>query len=155
MYLLPVESLIPTYHAGCDGGCAPLAAIIWNIGTWYYGIPASSRTPSGSIPGVAAASRFQGCPSSALVNWSKAGETALPCSGQLASPTIGMMFQTLRAQQGHFHELHKRKSPASDLVVAHHHLHAAELFPRFERSASKGIIMLDSHRHRLLRPRRG
>lgn len=66
-----------------------LAAIIWNLGTWYLGIPcSSSHTLIGSIIGVGLA--FQFMPentSNALVNWSKASDIGLSL---LFSPMIGM-----------------------------------------------------------------
>ena len=55
VYLLPVESLVDAnvYHGIAMVGALILAAIIWNIGTWYYGIPASSsHALIGSILGV-------------------------------------------------------------------------------------------------------
>ena len=42
IYLLPVETLVDqnVYHGIAMVGALILAAIIWNVGTWYYGIPA-------------------------------------------------------------------------------------------------------------------
>lgn len=66
-----------------------LAAIIWNLGTWYFGIPcSSSHTLIGSIIGVGLA--FQFMPentANALVNWGKASDIGLSL---LLSPLIGM-----------------------------------------------------------------
>ncbi len=119
VYLLPVESLVDSnvYHGVAMVGALILAAIIWNIGTWYYGIPASSsHALIGSILGVGIA--FSLLPESrgAAVNWSKAGETGIAL---LVGPllgfalTIGMMFLFKRfvPNKAIFKEPHKRKPP--------------------------------------------
>jgi phosphate/sulfate permease len=118
IYLLPVESLIDqnVYHGIAMVGALLLAAIIWNLGTWYYGIPASSsHALIGSILGVGIAySLLPGSQSS--VNWSKAGESGLAL---LAGPllgftlTIGAMFLLKRfsPSKAIFKEPHKRKPP--------------------------------------------
>jgi PiT family inorganic phosphate transporter len=66
-----------------------ISAIIWNLGTWYLGIPcSSSHTLIGAIIGVGLA--FQFMPQNttgAIVNWSKAGDIGLSL---LFSPLIGM-----------------------------------------------------------------
>jgi len=56
-----------------------LTAIIWNLGTWYYGIPcSSSHTLVGSILGVGLAfGMIADEPSLKYVNWSKAGDIGL------------------------------------------------------------------------------
>ena len=66
-----------------------LAGMIWNLATWWYGLPvSSSHTLIGSILGVGLANSlltrgdFQG------VNWSKAGEVALSL---LISPILGFV----------------------------------------------------------------
>ncbi|HWZ35800.1 MAG TPA: inorganic phosphate transporter, partial [Mucilaginibacter sp.] len=62
-----------------------LGAIIWNIGTWYLGIPcSSSHTMIGSMigAGLAFSLRYHG----PGVNWSKAGEIG---SSLVLSPIIG------------------------------------------------------------------
>lgn len=119
VYLLPVESLVDAnvYHGIAMVGALILAAIIWNVGTWYYGIPASSsHALIGSILGVGIA--FSLLPESrgAAVNWSKAGETGIAL---LVGPllgfalTIGMMFLFKRfvPSKAIFKEPHKRKPP--------------------------------------------
>ena len=119
VYLLPVESLVDAnvYHGIAMVGALILAAIIWNVGTWYYGIPASSsHALIGSILGVGIA--FSLLPESrgAAVNWSKAIETGVAL---LAGPllgfalTIGMMFLFKRfvPSKAIFKEPHKRKPP--------------------------------------------
>ena len=89
--LLPVELVI---HVGSDAGFAMVfsllvSAIIWNVGTWFFGLPASSsHTLIGSIIGVGVAnallsdSHYWGDG----VNWAKAKEVGLAL---LISPAIG------------------------------------------------------------------
>lgn len=119
VYLLPVESLVDqnVYHGIAMVGALLLAAIIWNVGTWYYGIPASSsHALIGSILGVGIAFSLLPGSRGAAVNWSKAGESGLAL---ILSPvlgftfTIGMMFLLKRFVQSKaiFKEPHKRKPP--------------------------------------------
>lgn len=65
-----------------------LAAILWNLGTWLLGLPASSsHTLIGSILGVGLASSLvSGTGFGDGVNWHKAGEVGLSL---LLSPLIG------------------------------------------------------------------
>jgi phosphate/sulfate permease len=89
--LLPVELLV---ESGQASGLAMvlsllLAAITWNLGTWYLGLPASSsHTLIGSILGVGLAHSFlQGHPGQG-VNWHKAQEIGLAL---LLSPAVGLV----------------------------------------------------------------
>ena len=96
-----------------------LTAIIWNLGTWYYGIPcSSSHTLLGAILGVGLAFSFM--PenvSGSGVNWAKAGDVGLSL---LISPVFGfglaiiLMF-TLKSwfkkNEELFKEPHKTKLP--------------------------------------------
>ncbi|HEX8349413.1 MAG TPA: inorganic phosphate transporter [Hymenobacter sp.] len=119
VYLLPVESLVDqnVYHGIAMVGALIVAAIIWNIGTWYYGLPSSSsHALIGSILGVGIAFSFLPDSQGAAVNWSKAGETGLAL---LISPIFGfsltiiMMFLLKRfvRNKAIFKEPHKRKPP--------------------------------------------
>ncbi|MDB5269701.1 MAG: nuclease [Hymenobacter sp.] len=119
VYLLPVESLVDSnvYHGIAMVGALILAAIIWNVGTWYYGIPASSsHALIGSILGVGIAYSMLPESRGTAVNWSKAGETGIAL---LVGPllgfalTIGMMFLFKRfaPSKAIFKEPHKRKPP--------------------------------------------
>jgi len=65
-----------------------LAAIVWNLGTWYLGIPASSsHTLIGSILGVGIAySLIENIDLAQGVNWSKATQVGLSL---LISPLVG------------------------------------------------------------------
>ena len=81
VYLLPVDLLIAI---GSGTGMAMVmallvAAILWNLGTWYLAIPASSsHTLLGSILGVGVAGAFiSGNSFASGVNWNKAREVGL------------------------------------------------------------------------------
>ena len=119
VYLLPVESLVDqnVYHGIAMVGALIVGAIIWNVGTWYYGLPSSSsHALIGSILGVGIAFSLLPGTNDAAVNWSKAGETGIAL---LVGPllgftfTIGMMFLLRRfsPSKAIFKEPHKRKPP--------------------------------------------
>jgi len=119
VYLLPVESLVDqnVYHGIAMVGSLILAAIIWNVGTWYYGLPSSSsHALIGSILGVGIAFSLLPGANASAVNWGKAGETGLAL---LISPlfgfslTIVLMFLLRRFVQNKtiFKEPHKHKPP--------------------------------------------
>lgn len=85
--LVPLDTLmtLPVAVGACMVISVLLGAIIWNIGTWYLGIPcSSSHTMIGSMigAGLAFAFRYHG----PGVNWSKAGEIG---SSLVLSPVIG------------------------------------------------------------------
>ncbi|WP_149240198.1 inorganic phosphate transporter [Dyadobacter sp. 32] len=88
--LLPVELLIDqnVYHSVAMVFALLFSAIIWNLGTWYFGLPSSSsHTLIGSILGVGLAFTFM--PENthgAGVNWSKAQELF---TSLLTSPIFG------------------------------------------------------------------
>ncbi|WP_311136662.1 inorganic phosphate transporter [Hymenobacter cellulosilyticus] len=119
VYLLPVESLVDqnVYHSIAMVGALIVAAIIWNLGTWYYGLPSSSsHALIGSILGVGIAFSLLPDSNSSAVNWSKALETG---ASLLISPIFGfsltiiMMFLLKRfvRTKSIFREPHKRKPP--------------------------------------------
>src|ERR1700760_2007665 len=89
--LLPVELVI---NVGSGAGFAMvfsllLSAIIWNLGTWYLGLPASSsHTLIGSIVGVGLMNSIMS-PDSQFgdgVNWGKVADTV---KALVLSPLIG------------------------------------------------------------------
>jgi len=89
--LLPVELVL---NIGSAPGFAMvfsllISAILWNLGTWYLGLPASSsHTLIGSILGVGLANSLMG-PAHSIsegVNWTKAQDVGL---GLLISPLVG------------------------------------------------------------------
>jgi len=81
VHLLPVELLIDVdTNRGLIMVFSMLtAAIAWNLGTWYFGIPASSsHTLIGSILGVGLANAWiTGAPLQDGVNWRKAIEIGM------------------------------------------------------------------------------
>jgi len=88
--LLPMEVLVDNnvYHGIAMILALLLSAIIWNLGTWWLGLPASSsHTLIGSIIGIGLAFYF--LPDSvggSAVNWDKAKDTGLAL---LISPLAG------------------------------------------------------------------
>src|SRR5499427_163497 len=94
--LLPVELIL---QVGSSAGFAMVfallfAAIIWNLGTWYLGLPASSSHKLiGSIIGVGVANALMhGQDGTSGVDWSKA--TEIGCS-LLLSPLFGIFAAAL------------------------------------------------------------
>jgi phosphate/sulfate permease len=70
-----------------------LAGVIWNLGTWYRGLPvSSSHTLIGSIIGVGIANSLYSGHGLAGVNWAKAGEVGLAL---LVSPVVGFALAAL------------------------------------------------------------
>jgi PiT family inorganic phosphate transporter len=94
--LLPVELLIDqsVMHSVAMVLAMLLTAIIWNLGTWYYGIPcSSSHTLIGSILGVGIAfTLLPGNEAVSGVNWSKAQSIGL---SHLVSPALGFTLTIL------------------------------------------------------------
>jgi PiT family inorganic phosphate transporter len=95
--LLPVELVI---NVGSGPGFAMVfalltSAIVWNLGTWYLGLPASSsHTMIGSIVGVGLMNSLL-APGSAFgdgVNWVKLSDTV---KALVFSPLIGFVFAGL------------------------------------------------------------
>jgi inorganic phosphate transporter, PiT family len=95
--LLPVELVL---NVGSGAGFAMvfallLAAITWNLGTWYFGLPASSsHSLIGSIMGVGLANSMltSGHEFGDGVNWGKAQEVF---TSLLVSPLIGFTLAAL------------------------------------------------------------
>ena len=88
--LLPVELIL---QVGSGAGFAMvfallIAAIIWNLGTWYLGLPSSSsHTLIGSIIGVGIANAMlHGVSGTSGVDWTKAAEIGWSL---LLSPIVG------------------------------------------------------------------
>jgi PiT family inorganic phosphate transporter len=95
--LLPVELVL---NVGSGAGFAMVfallvSAIIWNLGTWYLGLPASSsHALIGSIMGVGLANSLlsPGHVFGEGVNWAKASEVG---TSLLISPLVGFVFAAL------------------------------------------------------------
>jgi inorganic phosphate transporter, PiT family len=91
--LLPVELIL---DVGSGAGFAMvfallLSAIIWNVGTWYLGLPASSsHTLIGSIVGVGLMNSLMSSTQQfgEGVNWGKVQDTAMAL---LISPVVGFI----------------------------------------------------------------
>jgi inorganic phosphate transporter, PiT family len=87
--LLPAELVL---NVGSGSGFAMvfallISAILWNLGTWYLGLPtSSSHTLIGSIMGVGLANSWLGETFGEGVNWAKTQEVFLAL---LTSPLIG------------------------------------------------------------------
>lgn len=88
--LLPMDALVDAnpYHGIAMIMALLLSSIIWNFGTWYFGIPSSSsHTLIGSILGIGIGFYFlPGDIGSAAVNWDKAKDTG---AALLLSPLLG------------------------------------------------------------------
>ncbi|HEY4143232.1 MAG TPA: inorganic phosphate transporter [Pseudolabrys sp.] len=94
--LLPVELIL---QVGSGAGFAMvfallISAIIWNLGTWYLGLPASSsHTLIGSIIGVGVANAMlHGRDGTSGVDWGKATEIGYAL---LLSPLVGFVCSAL------------------------------------------------------------
>ena len=95
--LLPVDLVL---NVGSAGGYAMLfalllAAVTWNLGTWYFGLPnSSSHALIGSVLGVGLANQLLttgvhgGAGGASGVDWSQAGSVLLAL---LVSPVIGFL----------------------------------------------------------------
>jgi PiT family inorganic phosphate transporter len=94
--LLPVELIL---QVGSSAGFAMvfallIAAIVWNLGTWWLGLPASSsHTMIGSIIGVGVANALlRGRDGTSGVDWGKAVEIG---EALLLSPIVGFVLSAL------------------------------------------------------------
>lgn len=94
--LLPVELVL---NVGSTAGFAMvfallISAIIWNVGTWYFGLPASSsHTLIGSIMGVGVANALMaGHPLTEGINWSQVQSVF---SALIFSPILGFVGSAL------------------------------------------------------------
>ena len=119
VYLLPVESLVDqnVYHGIAMVGALIVAAIIWNVGTWYYGIPSSSsHALIGSILGVGIAFSLLPGGRGAAVNWTKAGESGLalllgPVLGFTLTILVMFLLKRFSPSKAIFKEPRKRRPP--------------------------------------------
>src|SRR5271156_3295482 len=95
--LLPVELIL---QVGSGAGFAMvfallIAAIIWNLGTWYFGLPSSSsHTLIGSIMGVGLMNQLMAASGSGTsgVDWAQATKIG---ESLLLSPLVGFSFAAL------------------------------------------------------------
>lgn len=87
--LLPLDALVDQniYHNIAMIMALILTAIIWNLGTWYFGIPcSSSHTLLGSIFGVGIAFMFISADGAVALNWKKVTDAGISL---LVSPLVG------------------------------------------------------------------
>jgi inorganic phosphate transporter, PiT family len=94
--LLPVELIL---QVGSSAGFAMVfallvAAILWNLGTWYFGLPASSsHTLIGSIIGVGIANQIMAARTGTSgVDWAQAANIG---KSLLISPVVGFICASL------------------------------------------------------------
>lgn len=135
------------------------SAIIWNLGTWYFGLPSSSsHTLIGSILGVGLALTFMPENTRGVgVNWSKASEVF---SSLLVSPLFGfsmaiiIMFLLRRLlsrplRKFVFSEPKKNQPPPLlDSLDPDRHLYTGELLPWIERRTKRSRSgYADTHRN--------
>lgn len=94
IHLLPVELLVDSRHGFFMVFSIIASAIIWNLSTWYFGIPASSsHALIGSIMGVGLANALiKNLPIGQSVNWQKAIDIALSL---IISPIAGFIVAAL------------------------------------------------------------
>lgn len=88
--LLPMEALVDqnVYHNVAMIMALLITAIIWNLATWYFGIPcSSSHTLIGSIFGVGLAFMFINPDGNVALNWKKVADAGLSL---LVSPVFGL-----------------------------------------------------------------
>lgn len=115
--LLPVNDMMvmPFFESASIIAAVLLAAIIWNLGTWYFGIPSSSsHTMIGALLGVGIV--FFWTHGGDGVNWGKAQEIALallfsPFFGCFAAMFLMWFFAKLIKNKEIFHEPEAGKAP--------------------------------------------
>ena len=141
--LLPVELIL---QVGSAAGYAMvfallISAIIWNLGTWWMGIPASSsHTLIGSIVGVGVANAIiRGQNGTAGVDWdqvTKVGEALLfsPLFGFALSALLLLAMKAIVRVPELYTAPTTNKPPSPlDPRAAHSHLHAGVVLPRLQR----------------------
>lgn len=117
--LLPTEALVDTnvYHGISMILALLITAVVWNLGTWYFGIPcSSSHTLIGSIFGVGIAYMLLPGAKSVALNWAKVTDVGLSL---LVSPIFGfglallllMILKTFIKKNKLFKEPSKTKAP--------------------------------------------
>jgi len=131
--LLPVELIL---QVGSSAGFAMvfallIAAILWNLGTWYLGLPASSsHTLIGSIIGVGIMNAWlRGRDGTSGVDWSKATEIGYAL---LLSPLFGFVLAAVLLLVLRFivRNAALYAEPKGDDLD--HHLHLGELLSRLQ-----------------------
>ena len=156
--LLPVELIL---QVSSGAGFAMvfallIAAILWNLSTWWFGLPASSsHTMVGSIIGVGLANQLMNVHSGTSgVDWEQATKVFKVL---LISPIVGfgaaaLLFLLAKATIKYpgLYEAPKGNTPPPWPIraLARPHLHRRELLPRFQRRAKgHGTDHADPDRH--------
>ncbi len=140
--LLPVELIL---QVGSSAGFAMvfallIAAIIWNLGTWSFGLPASSsHTLIGSVIGVGITNALlHGRSGTSGVDWTQAtsiGKALLlsPIFGFGLAAVLLLMVKFVIPSKELFAEPHGDQPPPPWIRgILDSHLHAGELFPRLQ-----------------------
>ena len=117
-----------------------IAAIIWNLGTWWLGIPASSsHTLIGSIVGVGVANALvRGKDGTSGVDWdqvTKVGEALLfsPLFGFVLSALLLLVDEGGDPRAGALHRPnHQQAAVAMDSRPADPHLHPGLVLSRLQ-----------------------
>jgi PiT family inorganic phosphate transporter len=118
--LLPMEVMVDdnVMHGIAMILALLLSAIIWNLGTWYFGLPASSsHTLIGSILGIGLAFYFlPGNVGGSAVNWDKAKDTGWallisPFAGFAAAIAIMFVFKRFVKHDSFYKEPIPGKKP--------------------------------------------
>jgi phosphate/sulfate permease len=117
--LLPVEALVDAKmsHGIAMIGSLIITAIIWNLGTWYFGIPcSSSHTLIGSIFGVGIAYMLLPGSSAVALNWKKVYDVGLsllisPFFGFFLTMFLMFLLHKLIKNKKIFREPRKKKAP--------------------------------------------
>ena len=140
--LLPVELIL---QVGSTAGFAMVfallvAAIIWNLGTWYFGLPSSSsHTLIGSVIGVGIANQLMAVKTGTSgVDW---GQAANIGKSLLLSPLVGfaVAYLLLLAAKALIPDQRLYQAPEGDDAatvldsrIAHAHVHRRQLLPRLQ-----------------------
>ena len=158
--LLPVELILQVGSSGGSRWCSLsfAAAILWNLGTWYFGLPSSSsHTLIGSIIGVGIANHLMSAHTSTSgVDWAQASNIG---KSLLLSPLIGFAFAALMMLIMKFAVPNKKlyaeapegtePPPFWDSLLAAPDLYGRELRARLERRSKRhGPHHADSRRDR-------
>ena len=156
--LLPVELIL---QVGSKAGFAMvfallIAAIIWNLGTWYFGLPASSsHTLIGSIIGVGIANQLMSVKTGTSgVDWGQAtniGKSLLfsPIVGFVCAALLLLLCKALIPNKALYEAPEGTEPPPFWIrALADPDVHGRELLPRIERRPEgHGADHADSDRH--------
>jgi phosphate/sulfate permease len=117
--LLPLEALVDqnVYHSMAMILSLILTAVIWNLGTWYFGIPcSSSHTLIGSIFGIGIAFMFLTPAGNIALNWNKVIDAFLsllisPIFGFLMALILMLLFRRIIKNKRFFKPADPNKKP--------------------------------------------